>query len=67
MHVTENEKDTGLIYTELKTVFSANIYIFDWENAMSESVLKGKRNQSEGTCGIFEYEGLIDKAKNLLK
>jgi hypothetical protein len=62
-----NEDGTGLDYTKLTTVFKAEIYIFDWENAISKSVLTGKRNLSEGTCGIFEYEGLIDKAKDLLK
>ena len=61
------EDGKGLDYTKLNEVFKAEIYIFDWEKDSNKTIITGKRNQSEGTCGIFEYEGLIDKAKDLTK
>lgn len=54
-------------YTKLQEVFKATIYIFDWETDLNKTMIEGKRNLSEGTCSIFEYEGTIDIAKKLLK
>ena len=53
-------------YSILDQVFEAIIYIFDWDSDRSHAVIKGKRNKSEGTCAIFEYEGTIDTARKLL-
>jgi hypothetical protein len=62
-----NDNGTSLNYSELNTVFNTDIYIFDWEADNNKVIIEGKRNLSEGTCGIYEYEGLIDKTKDLLK
>ena len=53
-------------YSKLDKVFEATIYIFDWDLDRNQTMIKGKRNLSEGTCAIFEYEGTIDTAKKLL-
>lgn len=58
---------SGLDYTQLKKVFEAKIYIFDWNNDLSKTVFEGERNLSEGTCSTFEYEGVIETALDLLK
>ena len=57
---------TPFDYSQLERVFEATIYIFDWDLDRNQTMIKGKRNLSEGTCAIFEYEGTIDTAKKLL-
>jgi hypothetical protein len=57
---------TTFDYSQLDRVFEATIYIFDWDLDRNQTMIKGKRNLSEGTCAISEYEGTIDIAKRLL-
>lgn len=58
---------TTFDYSQLKTVFQATIYIFNWDPDSNQTIIKGKRNLSEGTCALSEYEGTIEAAKKLLK
>jgi hypothetical protein len=58
---------TSVDYSHLDRVFEATIYIFDWDLDRNQTMIKGKRILSEGTCGIFEYEKTIDTAKKLLE
>ncbi|MGD1958104.1 MAG: hypothetical protein ACFB2Y_04590 [Fulvivirga sp.] len=61
------EDQSGWDYTELNQVFQAHIYIFDWEMDNNQTVKKGERNLSEGTCAIFEYEPLIELGRELVQ
>lgn len=61
------EDQSGWDYTELNQVFQADIYIFDWEMDNNQTVKKGERNLSEGTCAIFEYEPLIELSRELVQ
>ena len=56
-------KNDELDYKKLNEVFRATIYVFDWENDMSEIQRIGKRVLSEGTCATFDYEPSIERAK----
>lgn len=58
---------TGWDYSELNQVFQADIYVFDWETNNSKTIKEGKRNLSEGSCAIFEYEPLIELGQELMK
>lgn len=61
------DDQTGWDYSKLKQVFQADIYIFDWELDKNKIIKTGKRNLSEGTCGIFEYEPIVSLCEELLK
>ena len=60
------EDQTGWDYSELNQVFQADIYIFDWEIDSNKTFKEGKRNLSEGSCAVFEYEPLIELGKELM-
>ena len=59
----EQTKD-GLDYSNPIKVFDAIIYVFDWENDESKIIKNGKRTYTEGNCSSFDYEPLIENAKN---
>ncbi|SHK08137.1 hypothetical protein [Pseudozobellia thermophila] len=59
------EDQTGWDYSELNKVFQADIYIFDWELDNNKTIEEGKRNLSEGSCAVFEYEPFIELGKEL--
>jgi len=66
--IIETEENFGnkngeIDYNELKEVFRANIYVFDWENDDVEIEQIGKRVLSEGSCSTFDYEPIIKRAK----
>lgn len=60
-------QDGEINYTELFEVYSAEIYVYDWEMDDSEIVQKGKRNLSDGTCSMYEYESVIELAKKTME
>jgi len=55
-----------LNYKELNEVFKANIYVYDWGNNDSKIERIGKRVLSEGSCSNFEYEPIIERAKEAI-
>lgn len=61
----ENTKD-GRDYSKPIEVFSALIYVFDWENDNSKIIQNGKRVFTEGSCSNFDYEPLIENAQKLI-
>ena len=66
--IIETEENFGhengeLNYQELNEVFTATIYVFDWENDESKIERTGKRVLSEGSCSTFDYEPTIERAK----
>jgi hypothetical protein len=61
------EDQTGWDYTALHQIFQADIYVFDWETDKNRTIIEGKRNLSEGSCVIFEYEPLIELGQKLMK
>ncbi len=60
------EDQAGWDYSELNKVFQADIYIFDWEMDNNKTIKEGKRNLSEGSCAVFEYEQLIELGQELI-
>lgn len=60
-----NKEESGWDYSELNLVFQEDIYVFDWNMADTDSIVKGKRNLSEETCGVFEYESLLETVSEL--
>lgn len=70
--IIETEENFGhkngeLDYNELKEVFRANIYVFDWENDNGKIERIGKRILSEGSCSNFDYEPILERAKKTIK
>ncbi len=55
--------DQGVVYDELNVVFRAEVYVFDWENDISNIKRFGKRNMSKGICSTFGYKPIIERAK----
>lgn len=53
-------------FSVLNQVFQTDIYVFDWEMEQSESITQGKRNLSEGSCAVFDYEPLVELGKRLV-
>lgn len=41
-------------------VFMETVYINDWNTGDSDHIKEGKRNVSEGVCGLYEYEPEIE-------
>jgi hypothetical protein len=60
------EDDSGWDYSSLNEIFKADIYIFDWKLDINQTLKKGQRNLSEGSCAVFEYEPLIELSKKLI-
>ena len=53
----------GLKYSEPFEVFSAVIYVFDWENDESKIIRNGTRVHTEGSCSNFDYEFLLENTR----
>ncbi|OAD90784.1 hypothetical protein A7A78_13810 [Aequorivita soesokkakensis] len=69
--IIETEENFGykngkLNYNEIKEVFKATIYIFDWETDDNEIKRIGKRVMSEGNCSNFDYEPILERAEKAL-
>ncbi len=69
--IIETEENFGykngeLNYNEIKEVFKATIYIFDWETDDNEIKRIGKRVMSEGNCSNFDYERILERAEKAL-
>ena len=58
---------TGLDYSQLKKIFEASIYVFDWDGDNAKTIIKGERKLSKGTCALFDYEPIIEMAAGLIK
>ena len=65
----ENFKLTGqgIVNEELKEVFRAEIYVFDWEDDKARIVRTGERNWSEGNCSTFDYIPILERAKKAIE
>ncbi|MHB1278141.1 MAG: hypothetical protein ACYC1Q_07065, partial [Bacteroidia bacterium] len=61
------DDNTGWDYSEIKQVFQADIYIFDWAADQNKTIRLGERNLSEGTCSIFEYKNQVKLGPELLR
>lgn len=48
-------------------VFEEKIYCSNWDSDPIKVETKGDRILTEGICGISDYSGLLDKAKELIK
>ncbi|EAR01927.1 hypothetical protein [Maribacter sp. HTCC2170] len=55
----ENSKN-GLDYSKHIEVFSAVVYVFDWENDKSKIIRNGTRVFTEVSCSTFDYETLLE-------
>ena len=59
--------DQGFVNEELKEVFRAEVYVFDWENDKARVVRTGERHRSEGNCSTFDYEPTLERALKAIK
>lgn len=59
-----NQTNPSVNYDKINEVFRAEIYVFDWEKDNSKVERTGERNMSEGNCSTFDYEPIIERAKN---
>lgn len=53
-------------FSKLIKVYQYIYYVHNWDMDLGESFEEGKRVLSEGSCAIYEFEPLIDKAHQLL-
>ncbi len=61
------QNENGLDYSKLVEVFKAEVYVFDWQEDQGKIVNTGERVQSEGSCSNFEFEPIIERAKDALE
>jgi hypothetical protein len=58
---------TSINYSKgLTQVLEATIYIFNWNLDRNQTIIKAKRNLSDGPRAVSEYERTIDIAKKLV-
>lgn len=61
------EDDTGWDYSEIKQVFQADIYIFDWDKEQFSVNVEGKRLMAKECCLLSDYSRLIELGRELVK